>query len=213
MIPVENIEDMSAKAQDGILIGNQVDKAQLANPLARRMVANFDAAVLSLLALAQPKTIHEVGCGEGRLARMIQPQYPVPFRASDFSRELTEENLRQGPPEILFVCRSIYELNATEDGAGVILCCEVLEHLEDPAKGLLALRGAGAGQYILSVPNEPVWRVLNFCRGKYWRDFGNTPGHLNHWSPAGFCRFLEAHGFKVSRRLQPFPWTMVLGHF
>src|SRR6187399_2341746 len=105
---------MSAKAQDGILIGNQVDKAHLANPLARRMVANFDAAVLSLLAAAQPKTNHEVGCGEGRLARMIQPRYPVPFRASDFSRELTEENLRQGPAEIRFVCRSIYELNAAE---------------------------------------------------------------------------------------------------
>ena len=204
---------MSAKAQDGILIGNQVDKAHLANPLARRMVANFDAGVLSLLAAAQPKTIHEVGCGEGRLGRMIQTHHPVPFRASDFSRKLTEENLRQGPPEIQFVCRSIYGLNAAEDRADVILCCEVLEHLEDPGQGLLALRNADARQYILSVPNEPIWRALNFCRGKYWRDFGNTPGHLNHWSPGSFCRFLGMHGFKVTRRLHPFPWTMVLGHF
>lgn len=204
---------MSAKAQDGILIGNQVDKAHLANPLARRMVANFDATVCALLREAQPTTIHEVGCGEGRLARMLRPLFPVPFRASDFSRELVEENLRLGPPDIQFVCRSIYDLTSADDGADVVLCCEVLEHLEDPASGLRALRSLGAHRYLLSVPNEPIWRVLNFCRGKYWSEFGNTPGHLNHWSPRGFRRFLEGEGFHVVTQRQPFPWTMVLGHF
>ncbi len=204
---------MSTKAQDGILIGNQVDKAHLANPLARRMVANFDRSILALLQEVDPKNIHEVGCGEGRLARMIHGRYPVAFRASDFSRELTEENLRQGPAEIRFVCRSIYDLTEVEDGADLILCCEVLEHLEDPGAGLVALRRAKARRYIFSVPNEPIWRVLNVCRGKYWTALGNTPGHLNHWSPDGFRRFLGSHGFQVARQLQPFPWTMVLGHF
>ena len=204
---------MSATAQDGILIGNQVDKAHLANPLARRMVANFDNAVLALVALAQPKTMHEAGCGEGRLARMLQVRFPIPIRASDFSRKLTEDNLRQGPSEIQFVCRSIYDLNPAEDRADLILCCEVLEHLEDPARALTALHSTGARHCILSVPNEPIWRVLNFCRGKYWSALGNTPGHLNHWSSKGFIRFLEANGFKIVRRLQPFPWTMVLGSF
>lgn len=204
---------MSAKAQDGILIGNQVDKANLGNPLARRMVAGFDAAVLSLLAEAQPKTMHEVGCGEGRLARLIHSRHPVPFRASDFSRELIEENLRQGPAAIQFVCRSIYDMSPAEDAADVVVCCEVLEHLEDAAKGVCALRDLGARRYILSVPNEPIWRVLNFCRGKYWSAFGNTPGHLNHWSASGFRHFLESHGFKIVKVLQPFPWTMVSGNF
>ena len=35
---------------------------------------------------------------------------------------------------------------------------------------------------LVSVPREPLWRMLNMARGAYWSDLGNTPGHLNHWS-------------------------------
>ena len=34
------------RAEGGILIGNQVDKDQVSNPIARRMVAGFDAALM-----------------------------------------------------------------------------------------------------------------------------------------------------------------------
>ena len=200
---------MSRRRQDGVLIGNQEDKAALKNPLARRLVRGFDAALLQLLRETQPASIHEAGCGEGRLARLIQPLYPVPFRASDFSRNLIEENRRTGPPGVQFVCRSIYDLAAPVDTADVILCCEVLEHLEEPDCGIDALRALRARRYILSVPDEPLWRVLNCLRGKYWASLGNTPGHLNHWSARSFCKFVEAHGFRIEKRLHPFPWTML----
>jgi hypothetical protein len=59
------------------------------------------------------------------------------------------------------------------------------------------------------VPHEPLWRILNVARGAYVQDLGNTPGHLNHWSRAGFKRLLSAHGQVVETR-SPFPWTMLL---
>lgn len=202
------------KQQDNILIGNQVNKAELKNPISRALVAGFDRALFGLLRAAQPKTIHEVGCGEGRLARMIHAEFPgVPFRGTDFSRELIAENQRLGPAGIEFVCKSIYDLDRAADGADTIICCEVLEHLEEPARGVEALRSLGAQHCILSVPNEPVWRVLNCLRGKYLSALGNTPGHLNHWSTRSFCRFVESHGFEVRARRQPFPWTMLYGRF
>jgi hypothetical protein len=61
----------------------------------------------------------------------------------------------------------------------------------------------------VSVPREPLWRVLNLARGAYWTQLGNTPGHLNHWSRSAFVRLLLRHGEVVEAR-SPFPWTMLL---
>jgi len=27
----------------------------------------------------------------------------------------------------------------------------------------------------VSVPREPLWRMLNMARGAYWKSLGNTP--------------------------------------
>jgi SAM-dependent methyltransferase len=203
------------QAEDGILIGNQLDKSQLSNPVARRMVAGFDAALFALIGEVRPApaTVHEVGCGEGRLSRLLRDRLGVAVRASDFSSELVAENRARGEPGIEYAVRSIYDLERAADRAELIVCCEVLEHVERPEDALAALRRLDAPAYIVSVPREPLWRVLNVVRGKYWRALGNTPGHLNHWSRAGFCGFLASGGFQVEQCVQPIPWTMVRGTF
>jgi len=61
----------------------------------------------------------------------------------------------------------------------------------------------------VSVPREPLWRGLNMARGAYWRDLGNTPGHVNHWSKRGFVSLLSCVGV-VEEVRSPFPWTVVL---
>lgn len=50
------------------------------------------------------------------------------------------------------------------------------------------------GEYvILSVPREPVWSFLNFVRGKYWFQLGNTPGHIQKWSTSSFVKMVSRH--------------------
>ena len=201
------------QAEEGILIGNQLDKDQVTNPVARRMVAGFDSALASLVEAARPGSVHEVGCGEGRLSRKLHALLRQEIRASDFSHELIAENTARGDAGVRYVQRSVYDLDPAEDQADLIVCCEVLEHVERPRDALTALRRAGASRYLLSVPREPWWRVLNMARGKYLGALGNTPGHLNHWSQRGFLRFLQAGGFQVERCLLPLPWVMVSGRF
>ena len=62
---------------------------------------------------------------------------------------------------------------------------------------------------LVSVPHEPLWRLLNMARGAYLREFGNTPGHVNHFTKRGFVRLLSRHGEVLEAR-SPFPWTMLL---
>ena len=195
--------------EDGIYIGNQVDKANLGNPLARALVRGFDRAFLTALATAQPRSILEVGCGEGRLAALMAAHHAVDILATDFSRTLIEQAAPRATERLRFEQASAYDLDPATQARDVVVCCEVLEHLEDPTAGLARMHALGARAYVFSVPNEPIWRVLNLARGKYWRDGGNTPGHLNHWSRRTFGTLLAAQGFAVELWLNPFPWLMV----
>jgi hypothetical protein len=58
------------------------------------------------------------------------------------------------------------------------------------------------------VPFEPIWRTGNIIRRRYVSDWGNTPGHVNHWTRWGFSRFVRG-AFDVQEVSTPLPWTMV----
>ena len=199
--------------QDGIVTGNIEDTSNLKNPISKVLVQRFDEALFELIGESGPTSIHEVGCGEGRITRKLTHEYKGPIRASDFSAAHIKALHRQNLSNVVVVERNIYELNQREDQADLIICCEVLEHLEDPHKALRALKALRSRNYIFSVPREPLWRILNMIRGKYLKDLGNTPGHLNHWSCKAFLRFLENNGFRLMRIACPLPWIMVRGRF
>jgi SAM-dependent methyltransferase len=98
-----------------------------------------------------------------------------------------------------------------DDMFDLVLAIEVLEHVPDPDRALRELRRVGTSTLIASVPFEPVWRIGNMVRGRYLRDLGNTPGHVNHWTRWGFTRFV-GNRFDVVDTVSPVPWTMVLAH-
>ena len=91
----------------------------------------------------------------------------------------------------------------------VAAAIEVLEHVPDPEHTVAEMARVASGHLLVSVPREPLWRALNMARGAYIKDFGNTPGHVNHWSKRAFVRLLSQHGEVVQAR-SPFPWTMLL---
>ena len=86
---------------------------------------------------------------------------------------------------------------------------EVLEHVPEPEQTLSEMARVARRWLLVSVPREPLWRMLNMARGAYWPAMGNTPGHLNHWSKRSFVELLSRHGEVVELR-SPFPWTMLL---
>ena len=94
----------------------------------------------------------------------------------------------------------------------LVICSEVLEHLEDPERALKNIKELcnEKGFILLSVPKEPIWRICNMARGKYWKDLGNTPGHIQHWTKKKFCRMVVNNDMKIVSVKTPFPWTMVL---
>jgi 2-polyprenyl-3-methyl-5-hydroxy-6-metoxy-1,4-benzoquinol methylase len=198
--------------ESGIVIGNTYDKYSSRNPIVKRLTRRFEATLSHLVAIAAPAAVHEIGCGEGYWVLRWNEQGIV-ARGSDFSTrviEMARDNASErGLSTTLFDVRSIYDLEPSSDSADLVVCCEVLEHLEDPEAGLQALQRVVGRYLIVSVPREPLWRTLNLARGKYITDLGNTPGHIQHWSKAGFVRLVSTY-FEVVKIESPHPWTMLL---
>lgn len=172
-------------------------------------MSGFLRVVAGLYNEVAPTTVLEIGCGEGLLAQHLLTHGPHPerFDACDLSLDCLASGL---DPLIQFREASIYDL-PWEDGAfDLVVCCEVLEHLTEPARGLGEVTRVCRQAAIVSTPREPLWRLLNILRGSYWRDFGNTPGHLQHFTRRGLEQ-LVSQVLSIHKTLSPLPWTVVLG--
>ena len=195
----------------GIVVGNVYDKYGTRNPIARRLMRGFLDAFDELVASSGCRDTHEVGCGDGHLALRLA-QMGLTTRASDLSTLVLAEARNRASDagvEISFREADLYTLQTPRDAAELIVCCEVLEHLPDPLEALQKLVSLSGSMILVSVPREPIWRLLNVARGRYLAAAGNTPGHLNHWSSRGFLKFLS-HEVDVLEVRRPLPWTMAL---
>jgi 2-polyprenyl-3-methyl-5-hydroxy-6-metoxy-1,4-benzoquinol methylase len=128
--------------------------------------------------------------------------------------DLEEESIQAGwsqrqAPNLEYRTMPAEDLPFAEDEFDVATAIEVLEHVPDPEHTVAEMARCAERHLLVSVPREPLWRMLNMARGAYLGQLGNTPGHLNHWSKRSFARLLEQHGAVVELR-SPFPWTMLL---
>jgi len=199
-------------SEDGIVTGNTYDKYGSRNPLVRRMMAGFEGALDELLARADPRSLLDVGCGEGVLVHKWARRLGESRRVVGI--DLEEESIQAGwsersAPNLEYRVMQAENLPFAENEFDLASAIEVLEHVPDPEHTLSEMARCAERYLLVSVPREPLWRMLNMARGAYWSALGNTPGHLNHWSKRSFISLLARHGMVIEVH-SPFPWTMLL---
>lgn len=190
--------------------GNYYDKYKSENPIVKRMMADFFKSMEELLDGINFQNILEAGCGEGNVAAFLKNRYGVPVDAFDISEKVIAK-AKEDFKDIHFSVGSIYEIKAADESYDIVIASEVLEHMEEPEKALAELLRVSKKYVFVSVPREPLWRLLNLCRLKYIHDFGNTPGHIQHWSKASFKKFYMKTTELLDVKIKsPTPWTMLL---
>jgi SAM-dependent methyltransferase len=188
--------------------GNTYDKYGSTNPIEQRMMRGFFSALDRFLDETTPARILEIGIGEGVVtSRVIDRFAGIPVIGLDLPDEELAAQWRSRDLSCAFGDAS--QLPFPDDSFDLVLAIEVFEHLPDPTAAMGELARVCSGSLIASVPLEPVWRIGNMARGRYLRQLGNTPGHINHWTHRGFERLVASH-FDVAGRATPLPWTMVL---
>jgi 2-polyprenyl-3-methyl-5-hydroxy-6-metoxy-1,4-benzoquinol methylase len=197
----------------GVVTGNTYDKYGSSNPVVKRLMANFESTLAELFAMSDPKSLLDVGCGEGVLihewAQQIAPARVVGLDLEEASIQAGWEQRQADNLEYKIMDVSQKGLPFADDEFDVATAIEVLEHVPDPAQTVAEMARVASRWLLVSVPREPLWRGLNVARGAYLKDLGNTPGHVNHWSKKSFVKLLSQHGEVVEAR-SPFPWTMLL---
>jgi 2-polyprenyl-3-methyl-5-hydroxy-6-metoxy-1,4-benzoquinol methylase len=202
---------------DGVVTGNTYDKYGSVNPVVRRLMAAFEHDLDELFELAAPSSLLDVGCGEGVLvhkwAQRLGERHPG-GSTRVVGIDLQEESIQAGwaerqAPNLEYRVMEAANLPFADGEFDLASAIEVLEHVPDPEHTLAEMARCAERHLLVSVPREPLWRMLNMARGAYWAELGNTPGHLNHWSRQSFTRLLARHGEVLEVR-SPFPWTMLL---
>jgi len=178
------------------------------NPIVQYLISNFFSRIkLIINTLDKNDRLLEVGCGAGassiKIAGMLSGQH---YEVSEYDERYVQK-MREKNFIIPFAQESVYSLKRPDKSFDCIIMLEVLEHLEDVELALRELTRVSRKYVVISVPFEPVWRSLNFIRGNYIKDLGNTPGHINHWNPITLKSLLSKHG-KVIKTYLPLPWII-----
>jgi ubiquinone/menaquinone biosynthesis C-methylase UbiE len=186
------------------------DKYQKSGTIGQTLLRRFFKCIQYMLPTEGISSVAEIGCGAGHSTEVLKNFFSndVSFFASDVDPELVSL-AQQRNPEVTVASESIYSLQHPDNAFDIVFCLEVLEHLDDPRKALKELSRVTKHYAVISVPHEPIWRMLNMLRGSYWKHLGNTPGHINHWSRKSFSRFVSSE-FEVLKVKNSLPWTIIL---
>ncbi|MBJ7348062.1 MAG: class I SAM-dependent methyltransferase [Thermoleophilaceae bacterium] len=191
--------------------GNTYDKYGSSNPVVRRLMDGFETTLDELWNQAAPKSILDVGCGEGVLthkwAERLGNGRIVGIDLDD--EKLKAEWLTRQRDNLEYRVQLAEDMPFADGEFEMSTAIEVLEHVPNPAATIAEMARVASKYILVSVPHEPLWRMLNMARGAYWKDLGNTPGHVNHWTKRAFVKELSAVGEVIETRA-PFPWTMLL---
>lgn len=186
-------------------------KYRAKNPIQRALIRRFAHTLHGLFLDSGPfDKVLEIGVGEGFLSGYLSEKLPhTAFTGVDLA-EGDIARLREKFPRITAHTGSAYDLGRFSPGDfDLIMCCEVIEHLDEPGRALDEMRRLAPRRLLLSVPHEPFFMLSNFLRGKNLSRLGNDPEHVNHYGKASFAKLVGSR-FDVLRVETSYPWVLAL---
>ncbi len=195
-----------------IPLGNYFNKHTTRNPLLKFFSDRYRHNLQSMLKKIDPRNALEIGSGEGYIVSYARTVHPsLQLFASDIDWRLVKTSSQEFDQASWAVCFG-ESLPYPSRQFDLVFACEVLEHVPQPDQVMQEIHRVGRKWLIATVPNEPWWRLMNMARLRYLHDFGNTPGHIQHWGMGQFSQFLSSY-IEVKSIQSVFPWTFVLGTF
>ena len=186
------------------------DKYSTKNPIKRALIRNFQNYVIEVIGRYKPYRILDVGCGAGHITKLIKRKdQNVKVIGLDIDNNALSE-AKENNVGVEFICGDIYKLPFNVNYFDLVVCSEVLEHLNEPTKAMNELTRVSSKFLLLSVPHEPFFWGCNLFTFNHLSNFGNAPGHINHWGLKRFSNFVNDYYENYEVRLV-FPWIIAHG--
>lgn len=175
------------------------------NPLKKFFINNYFNNLIDLIFDLKIETVLDAGCGEGfTLNKLKQNGIGKKYEGIDYSEDAIKLG-RKNYPDLNIKKGDIYKLQYKDNSFDLVICAEVLEHLDDPQKAFSDILRVSSRYLLLTVPNEPWFTFFNFTQ------WGKDIGHINHWTSSSLMKFItKDRKVKIIKHKYPFPWTMIL---
>ena len=170
----------------------------------RRVMRFFDRVGQAIDGLDFDNAL-DVGCGEGVLLHCTAQRFTgkrvvgIDIDPADIAKAR-----RNAPFADTFVADAT-ALPFADRAFDLVMSCEMLEHLEEPAPALAEIARVTRKVCLLTVPDGPLWRLGNLMRLEYLGTWGRFPAHLNEWGRWRFARFVRTQ-FEIIGPVNSFPW-------
>jgi SAM-dependent methyltransferase len=142
---------------------------------------------------SSPRLVLDIGSGQGDLLELLSKRVPdaslAGLELSQVGTELTRAKVPDADVRQVDLINSEARLRLEGIRADLAVCCEVLEHLDDPVSFLRAASAALApgATLLVTVPGGPR------------SQFDKLIGHRRHYSPVELRTLLEEAGFEAVR--------------
>lgn len=151
-------------------------------------IMNKRLDVIAEMILKTPKIrkVLDAGCGEGHLLSKLSAY--IQGYGIDFDERFIRA-ARKRCPYANFKKEDITNMKFRDNVFDVVVCTEVIEHIENPEKAIEEMKRVlkPDGILIISFPNESLTTLLRFLLR---RKPVKNPEHLNSFSPADIKRLV-----------------------
>ncbi len=165
----------------------------------------FAQKIVSEVKLLNCGSVLDVGCGTGYISKQISNCVACDL---DLQRLDIARNHTKGCVPLM--AASVTQLPFRDSSFDLVLATEVMEHVPDTRNMLEEIKRVSARYSLITVPNEPLFRIANICRGKHLAQFGNTEGHIHHWNKSTLHDLLCMHFSNVDVRTNSLVWLMAV---
>lgn len=181
------------------------------NPFKRIFVNKFLEEIYFYLRKLQPKTILDIGCGEGFVDEFLlskNSQYQI--AGIDISKKAVRA-AKKRVPKLSISVADAYNLPFKENTFDLTICTEVLEHMDNPQMVIAEAKRVSKKYCLFSVPNEPLFSLLSLLSGNYVRNLGKHPDHINFWVKKSFTDLIQRYFTKPVIVKISSVWIFVIG--
>ena len=152
----------------------------------------FLAEVYALLNTTEASLVLDAGCGEGFVTDYLARQDPdLRLTGVDLSEDAIAYAKEHFGDRATFRTGSIYKLPFSDNSFDVIVCSEVLEHLDEPVRAIEEMKRVARSHVLITVPREPYFNWLNVIGQRL--GISPDPGHVNFWTKSTFQDFINVH--------------------
>ena len=168
----------------------------------------FIQNVLKTLKELNPKSILDIGCGTGYIIKKIENSLDVEIVGCDINTNRLSIASKVFGRKL--VTADITKLPFKNSSFDAVIAVEIIEPLNDIDAAISEIKRVSKNYVIITVPNEPFFKLANFLRGKNIKTFGNIPDHIHQFNKHSLEKALLKHFSNVQVKNNVIFWIMAI---